>query len=225
LENTPENSNKLSNIDYFASLKYPDFLKMWLASMFAGSSYWALIVVRAWVVYQLSDSNMLVGLVTFAAMIPRVLVTPFVGYLSDKFQRRKILQIMFFVNFVHNLGLSILYFLDFILPWHLVVLAFIQGSARAAQMPSGQSLVPNIVPRDKLLNAVALNMSTVHATRLIGPLAVAPFLSFFNSDRHFFVASFVIFAFKIDFCKFAISSFPSSISPSSFWIAFICSFK
>ncbi len=89
MKNTPENSNKLSNIDYFASLKYPDFLKMWLASLFAGSSYWALIVVRGWVVYQLSDSNMLVGLVTFAAMIPRVLVTPFVGYLSDKFQRRK----------------------------------------------------------------------------------------------------------------------------------------
>tara|TARA_B100001765_G_scaffold175977_1_gene118912 strand:- start:687 stop:1997 length:1311 start_codon:yes stop_codon:yes gene_type:complete len=183
LKNTPENSKKSSDIDFFASLKYPDFLNMWLASLFAGSSYWALIVVRGWVVYQLSDSNMLVGLVTFAAMIPRVLVTPFVGYLADKFQRRKILQIMFFVNFVHNLGLSILYFLDFILPWHLVVLAFIQGSARAAQMPSGQSLVPNIVPREKLLNAVALNMSTVHATRLLGPLAVAPFLSIFNTDN------------------------------------------
>ena len=183
MKNTPENSKKSSDIDFFASLKYPDFLKMWLASLFAGSSYWALIVVRGWVVYQLSDSNMLVGLVTFAAMIPRVLVTPFVGYLADKFQRRKILQIMFFVNFVHNLGLSILYFLDFILPWHLVVLAFIQGSARAAQMPSGQSLVPNIVPREKLLNAVALNMSTVHATRLLGPLAVAPFLSIFNTDN------------------------------------------
>ena len=183
MKNTPENSKKSSDIDFFASLKYPDFLNMWLASLFAGSSYWALIVVRGWVVYQLSDSNMLVGLVTFAAMIPRVLVTPFVGYLADKFQRRKILQIMFFVNFVHNLGLSILYFLDFILPWHLVVLAFIQGSARAAQMPSGQSLVPNIVPREKLLNAVALNMSTVHATRLLGPLAVAPFLSIFNTDN------------------------------------------
>ena len=183
MKNTPENSKKSSDIDFFASLKYPDFLNMWLASLFAGSSYWALIVIRGWVVYQLSDSNMLVGLVTFAAMIPRVLVTPFVGYLADKFQRRKILQIMFFVNFVHNLGLSILYFLDFILPWHLVVLAFIQGSARAAQMPSGQSLVPNIVPREKLLNAVALNMSTVHATRLLGPLAVAPFLSIFNTDN------------------------------------------
>ena len=193
MKNTPENSKKSSDIDFFASLKYPDFLNMWLASLFAGSSYWALIVVRGWVVYQLSDSNMLVGLVTFAAMIPRVLVTPFVGYLADKFQRRKILQIMFFVNFVHNLGLSILYFLDFILPWHLVVLAFIQGSARAAQMPSGQSLVPNIVPREKLLNAVALNMSTVHATRLLGPLAVAPFLSIFNTDNGGLTGTYIAF--------------------------------
>jgi len=176
-----ESLSSLSKVDYFASLKYPDFFKMWLASLFAGSSYWALIVVRGWVVFQVSDSHMLVGLVTFAAMIPRVVVTPFVGYLSDKFQRRRILQIMFFINFVHNLGLSILYFLDFILPWHLVALAFIQGSARAAQMPAGQSLLPNIVPKDKLLNAVALNMSTVHATRLLGPLAVAPFLSYVGS--------------------------------------------
>ena len=72
---------------------------MWLASLFAGSSHWALIVIRGWVVYQISDSSMLVGLVTFAAMIPMVLVTPFVGYLSDKFQRRRILQIMFLINF------------------------------------------------------------------------------------------------------------------------------
>tara|TARA_B100001996_G_C18664425_1_gene594347 strand:- start:121 stop:1425 length:1305 start_codon:yes stop_codon:yes gene_type:complete len=174
----------LSKVDYFASLKYPDFFKMWIASLFAGSSYWALIVIRGWVVYQISDSNMLVGLVTFAAMIPRVLVTPFVGYLSDKFQRRRILQIMFLINFAHNLGLSILYFMDFILPWHLIILAFVQGSARAAQMPSGQALVPNIVPKENLLNAVALNMSTVHATRLLGPLAIAPFLTYIGNNEN-----------------------------------------
>jgi len=166
------------------SLKYPDFFKMWLAGLFAGSSHWALIVVRGWVVYQISDSSMLVGLVTFAAMIPMVLVTPFIGYLADKFQRRRILQIMFFINFVHNLGLGILYFMDLILPWHLVLLAFVQGSARASQMPSGQALVPNIVPKENLLNAVALNMSTVHATRLLGPLAVAPFLNYIGNNEN-----------------------------------------
>tara|TARA_Y100000768_G_scaffold203881_1_gene153437 strand:+ start:4532 stop:5740 length:1209 start_codon:yes stop_codon:yes gene_type:complete len=155
---------------------------MWLAGLFAGSSHWALIVIRGWVVYQISDSSMLVGLVTFSAMIPMVLVNPFIGYLADKFQRRRILQFMFFINFIHNLVLAILYFMDLIVPWHLVILAFIQGTARASQMPSGQALVPNIVPKENLLNAVALNMSTVHATRLLGPLAIMPFLSYFGKN-------------------------------------------
>lgn len=180
----PFNKSNSPQINYLVSLKYPDFFKMWLAGLFAGSSHWALIVVRGWVVYQISDSSMLVGLVTFAAMIPMVLVTPFIGYLADKFQRRRILQIMFFINFVHNLGLGILYFMDLILPWHLVLLAFVQGSARASQMPSGQALVPNIVPKENLLNAVALNMSTVHATRLLGPLAVAPFLNYIGNNEN-----------------------------------------
>ena len=180
----PFNKSNSPQINYLVSLKYPDFFKMWLAGLFAGSSHWALIVVRGWVVYQISDSSMLVGLVTFAAMIPMVLVTPFIGYLADKFQRRRILQIMFLINFVHNLGLGILYFMDLILPWHLVLLAFVQGSARASQMPSGQALVPNIVPKENLLNAVALNMSTVHATRLLGPLAVAPFLNYIGNNEN-----------------------------------------
>ena len=171
-------TNSVNNINYFSSLKYPDFQKIWLAGLFAGSSHWALIVIRGWVVYEISESSMLVGLVTFSAMIPMILVTPIIGYLADKFQRRKIMQSMFLINFIHNLGLGMLYFLDLIEPWHLIVLAFVQGSARAARMPSGQSLVPNIVPKTHLLNAVALDMSTVHATRLLGPLAVAPLLAF-----------------------------------------------
>ena len=177
--NKSSNTNK---INYFSSLQYPDFFRMWLAGLFAGSSHWALIVIRGWVVYQISDSSMLVGLVTFSAMIPMVLVNPFIGYLADKFQRRRILQFMFFINFIHNLVLAILYFMDLIVPWHLVILAFIQGTARASQMPSGQALVPNIVPKENLLNAVALNMSTVHATRLLGPLAIMPFLSYFGKN-------------------------------------------
>ena len=171
-------TNSVNNINYFSSLKYPDFQKIWLAGLFAGSSHWALIVIRGWVVYEISESSMLVGLVTFSAMIPMILVTPLIGYLADKFQRRKILQSMFLINFIHNLGLGMLYFLDLIEPWHLIFLAFLQGSARAARMPSGQSLVPNIVPKTYLLNAVALDMSTVHATRLLGSSCSSSVISF-----------------------------------------------
>ena len=73
------NKTDNKNLSYFSSLAYPDFLRMWLAGLFAGSSHWALIVVRGWVVYQISDSSMYVGLVTFAAMIPMVLVNGMIG--------------------------------------------------------------------------------------------------------------------------------------------------
>jgi MFS family permease len=60
--------------------------------------------------------------------------------------------------------------------WHLVVLSLVDGTARAAQMPAGQALLPNLVPRPLLLNAVALNQATQQGARLVGPAAIAPLL-------------------------------------------------
>ena len=78
---------------YLAALEYGDFQTLWTANFFAGAAAWALIVARGWIVYEFSDSSLLwVGVVTFAAMIPRVLVSPFTGYLSDRFDRRTVLQ-------------------------------------------------------------------------------------------------------------------------------------
>ncbi len=123
--------------------------------MSSGAAAWALIVARGWLAYQISDSSLLVGIVTFAAMIPRVLVTPFTGYVSDRFDRRTVLASMFAVNMVHNLVLAVLVLFGDIEAWMLIVLSLVNGSARAAQMPAGQALIPNLVPRHLLLNGVA----------------------------------------------------------------------
>ena len=71
-----------------AALSYRDYRLLWTTSIAAGAAAWALIVARGGLVYDLSDSNLWVGLVTFTAMAPRALVTPFTGYLSDRFDRR-----------------------------------------------------------------------------------------------------------------------------------------
>ena len=162
---------------FLAALQYGDFQTLWIANFFAGAAAWALIVARGWVVYELADSYVWVGVVTFAAMIPRVVVSIFTGYLADRFDRRRLLTAMFAVNFVHNIALGALMLTGNAEIWHLVVLSVVNGSARAAQMPAGQSLIPNLVPRNLLLNAIALNQATMHGSRLIGPLAIAPLLS------------------------------------------------
>lgn len=162
---------------FFAALAHPDFRYMWGASLCAGAAAWALIVARGWLVYELTDEALLIGVVTFAAMIPRVAVTPFTGYLSDRFERRSVLALMFGASAAQNLALAALMILGWIEVWHLVVLSFVDGSARAAQMPAGQALIPNLVPRSLLLNAIALNQAANNGSRMLGPAAIAPLLA------------------------------------------------
>jgi len=129
---TRHNKDSRAGSRYLKSLSYPDFRTLWIAGMSAGAAAWALIVARGWLIFELSDSSLWVGVVTFAAMIPRVLVTPFTGYLSDRFDRRTVLAAMFMLNLANNLVLAALVLTDTIEIWHLVVLSLLNGSARAA---------------------------------------------------------------------------------------------
>lgn len=183
--------NRLDRVTtrYLTSLTYRDYRNLWIATLSAGAAAWALIVARGWYVYIISDSSLLVGLVTFAAMIPRVIVAPFTGYLSDRFDRRTVLTCMFALNLAHNVVLAILVMLGNAEVWHLVLLSFINGSARAAQMPAGQALIPNLVPKHLLLNAISLGQATMHGSRLVGPAAIAPLLAVAGPESAFLLCS------------------------------------
>ena len=172
-----------------SALSYRDYRLMWGSSLAAGAAAWALIVARGGLVYSLSDSALLIGVVTFAAMIPRVLVTPFSGYLSDRFDRRFVLASMFGVNIVLNSALGLLVLAGRVETWHLIVLSLADGSARAAQMPASQALIPNLVPKRLLLNAVALNQAAGHGSRLLGPAAIAPLLVTVGAEGAFFLCA------------------------------------
>ena len=170
-------SNRLTSSRFLAALQYTDYRTLWTVNLSSGAAAWALIVARGWLIWDMSDSSLYVGLVTFLAMVPRVLIPPFTGYLADRFDRRHVMAAMFALNLGHNLILAGLIFLGDILMWQVMALAFVNGSARAAQMPVGQALLPNLVPKKLLLNAVALSQATVHGSRLFGPLLICPLLA------------------------------------------------
>ncbi len=162
---------------FLAALEHRDYRMLWSANLFAGSAAWALIVARGWLVMDMSESSLLVGVATFLAMIPRIVVTPFAGLLADRMNRRTLLALAHGVNLIHVMVLGILALTGIIEVWHLMVLSLVNGVARSVQMPTGGALVPNLVPRDQLLNAIALNSSTMHGSRLLGPLVIAPMLT------------------------------------------------
>ena len=150
---------------------------MWTAGLAGSAAGWALIVARGWLAFEITEgSSRIVGLTTFAAMAPMFLVPPFIGVLADKIDRRNLVAYTLVIDILQSVILSVLAISGTVQVWHLVTLAGVNGIARASQMPSVQALVPNLVPRERLLNALSLNAATLHGSRLIGPVLIAPLL-------------------------------------------------
>ena len=139
-----------------------------------------MIVARGALAFEIMDSSLWVGVVTFMAMAPRVFTTPLIGFIADRFDRQTVLSWTYGFNLTHNVILALLVMFGEVGIWHLVVLSLINGILRSAQQTTTQSLVPNLVPRERLLNAVALNEATQQGSRLFGPLAIAPLLALFG---------------------------------------------
>ncbi len=158
---------------YTAALKYSDYRRFWVSATFAGAGVWGLIAARGVLAFDISDeSSFWVGVTTFAALIPFVVVPPFSGVLADKFDRRYLIAVAHAINVLLALLLVQLYFTDTIQLWHLPVVSLLSGIARGVQMPTQNALVPNLVSRDDLLNAIALNNISLQGSRLVGGLSV-----------------------------------------------------
>ena len=168
---------------YGAALKYSDYRRFWISATFAGAGVWGLIAARGVLAFDISDeSSFWVGVTTFAALIPFVVVPPFSGVLADKFDRRYLIAIAHAVNVLLALLLVQLYFSDTIELWHLPVVSLLSGIARGVQMPTQNALVPNLVSREDLLNAIALNNISLQGARLIGGTAVGLLAVFSESS-------------------------------------------
>ena len=157
---------------YGAALKYSDYRRFWISATFAGAGSWGLIAARGTLAFSISESAGWVGLTTFAALIPFVVIPPISGILADRFDRRYLIATAHATNVLLALLLVWLFFADTIELWHLPIISLLSGIVRGVQMPSQSALVPNLVSRDDLLNAVALNNVSLQGARVIGGLGV-----------------------------------------------------
>ena len=158
---------------FLAALVSRDFRFLAIASLSSGSGAWALIVARGAWVFSIPELHatwgLWVGLITFAAMSPRFFATPFIGYLADKVTRKKLLQWVYALQLAQASVMAILVMLGVDNPWYVVALAVINGTLRATQQTAAQSLTPNLVERELLPNAVALNEAMQQGSRAVGP--------------------------------------------------------
>ena len=83
---------------FLLALQYQDYRNLWIATTFSASAAWALIIARGWLAFELTDGSLWVGIVTFAAIAPRVFSTPISGFLADKFDRQTLIRWIFALN-------------------------------------------------------------------------------------------------------------------------------
>ena len=165
-----------TDLPQFSSLKHADFRNTWLAGMCSGSAMWTLIIATSWLVFEASDSSGWVGVTTFAAMIPFLVVSPVGGLLGDIFDRRRMASFTFVVGAVVTGVMAILVAAELVELWLVALFALVNGTVRSVQEPSMAALVPNQVPRRDLLNALVLTSSSRHGARFLGLLVAAPLL-------------------------------------------------
>ena len=126
-------------------------------------------VAQSWLVYRLTGSVVLLGMIGFASQIPVFLLAPIGGAAADRFNRRRILVITQSAAMTLAFVLAVLTLTDRIQIWHLFLIASGFGIANAFDIPTRQAFAVDMVGKEDLINAIALNSSMFNGARIVGP--------------------------------------------------------
>jgi MFS family permease len=141
---------------------------------------WMQQVALGWLVYRLTRSAFLLGLVGFASQIPSLFISPFAGVWADRLNRHRMIVATQALSMLQALVLAGLVLGGVVRVWHVVALSLFLGLVNAFDVPARQSFLVEMVGRDDLPNAIALNSSTFNAARLVGPAIAGAMIAAFG---------------------------------------------
>ena len=156
---------------------------------------WMQIMAQGWVMSTLTDKAIMLGMVNFAAGLPMIFLTMFGGSLADQYDKRWILIWTQVVQIVLALVIGALIFTRHIEIWHIIVVAGLLGIAFSFEHPALSALVPELVRREEIASAVALDRAVFHCSRLVGPSVAGIVVGLWGAASAFFINAFSFFAF------------------------------
>ena len=165
----------LGRLRIFEALHYREYRLIWYAQVFASMATWMDQVARGWLLYELTDSTLQLGLVRGVQAIPILLLSPLAGSVADRYSRKMQVLVAQVVDGLLYAIVAVLIFSGRIEPWHVFVTAFGMSIVQAFQQPSRAAMIGDAVPVQHLTNAIGLNSIIFNVSRSSGP-AVAGFL-------------------------------------------------
>jgi MFS family permease len=171
---------------WFRALRHPDFRLFWAGNFVSNIGTWMHNVAQGWLVLQLTNSPLWLGVLGFAQQIPALLFSLVGGVLADRTGRRRMLLATQSAMLAFALTLALLVWLEWITVPLIIGLAFLAGTTMAINAPTYQASLRDLVDREDTLNAIALNSIQFNMSRVVGPS----------------VAGFVISAWSLEACFF-----------------------
>ncbi|MDA1096138.1 MAG: MFS transporter [Chloroflexi bacterium] len=159
----------------FSSLGEPAYRYLWFGMLLQMGAMQMQMMARGFYIYDLTGSASLLGIVTAGSAIPAVTLGLFGGVLADRAEKKRLIQIGQFISFLIAFGVALLIVTDAIIWQHLLIASILQGAVMPLIMPARQAIVPEIVRREQVMNAVALNSMGMSLTTMAAP-AVAGLL-------------------------------------------------
>ncbi|HET7832919.1 MAG TPA: MFS transporter [Gallionella sp.] len=153
----------------FKAFSYRDFRLMWFGACTSSIGTWMQIVAQGWLIYRLSHSAFLLALDQFLAGIPIFLLSLIGGVVADRTERRKILLISQYIQMACAGVLTILVATEVVRVWQILSLSFVGGVAQSFGGPAYQALIPTLVDREDMPNAIALNSIQFNLAVTVGP--------------------------------------------------------
>lgn len=154
----------------FTALRYREYRMFWVGNATSNIGIWLLMAGRLWLIYDLTDSKAMLGILTFASVGPILVLSMWGGVLADRVSRVKLVTATRAMFAVTALLTGALIAFDLIEPWHLVAISVANGVLLSFDIPSRQAIVPNLLPREHLVNALALQSMLYVGSAVLGPM-------------------------------------------------------
>ena len=209
-----------SRFQTFSSLKYRDFRLLVTSTAFASAGNWVQQVTLGWLIYDMTESAFLVGALSGIRSLPFLFVGPLGGILADRMDRRKVLVATQSVVGVTAFLFALLVLFGPLEVWHLFAFSLLSGAGWAMSNPLRQALVANSVPKESLMNAIALNSAAFNLSRALGPVFGGALIALTGPATNFFLQALFYLAFIVTVLPLRISQDMSQSRGSSLLSSF-----
>jgi MFS family permease len=173
--------DRIVRLRAFQALGHRDYRLLWYSQVFASHGVWMDQVTRGWLIYELTDSALQLGMVRGIQAIPFLFLSPVAGSVADRYPRKFLVVTAQFANgFIFAVTAALILF-GLIRPWHVYLTAVLMACVQVFLQPARAAMISDTVPPENLTNAIGLNAVVFNMARSIGPALAGLLISVFNT--------------------------------------------